>query len=84
MITQSPVASESVQLDAVIVKVEEFDRDGKLVHESDFTGEFPDRQAAAAAIEPHLRQFGLSGYNLTADFWWGRSSSGHETRFFIR
>ena len=65
-------------------RLEEMDRDGQCVHEGDFTGEFPDRDAAAAAIKLHLQQFASSGHDETGDFWWGRAANGCETRFFIR
>lgn len=80
----SHTSSDRDRSGAVIVKVEEMNRDGQCVHEGDFTGEFPDRHAAAAAIKLHLQQFASSGHDETGDFWWGRAANGCETRFFIR
>ena len=68
----------------VIIKIAVIDCDGQVVHEGDFAGEFPGRRAAAAAIMRNLRQYESTGYEHNGDFWWGRSSSGQETRFFVR
>lgn len=51
------------RLGTAIGKVEERDRDGRLVHEGVFQSEFPDRQAAVEAIELHLKQFESAGYD---------------------
>ena len=81
---KSRADSDRDGLGAAIVKVDERDRDGRLVHEGEFQSEFPDHQAAVETIELHLRQFESAGYDPTGDFWWGRSSPEHLTRFFIR